>query len=290
MTDTIQPFIFENANIRGILVRLEECLDTALSRQAYPPAVNALLAETLISTSLLVGSLSFKGQLILQLQNQGAIKLLVAKCSDDYGLSGLAQWDESTPIESIEKTLNEGKLVVTLMHDEQPQPQQSIVTMNHQTVSGALEDYFKQSEQLPTKIFVGSDGTRAAGLLLQQIPPKGEAVDPKQIDDTATFQTVVANMSAGLDTDKFLNQPIKNFIETCFTSHDIRLFDQKPVRFHCSCSVERMKNAIRTLGEKEARDILLTNKQIEITCEFCANQYTFNKHDVDSLFSANGND
>ena len=277
--DQIQHFLFENKGIRGILVRLDDSLKNILSQHQYPEAVNHLLAESLAATTLMMTTIKFNGKLIMQLQNQGAISLLVTKCNDQLGISGLAKWDNTIPVESLEKTLDQGKLVMTLMQDNKVEPYQSIVPINSQSVAGALEDYFTQSEQLPTKLWIQHHEQQAVGLLLQLLP------DHEQ-QDTQDFYLEAAKFT-GIDiTEQFPTMNNAELLQQLFPQQDIRLFEQKPVSFHCDCSIERMKNAIITLGKDEAYDILQENHAIEVSCDFCAKQYAFTRNDIDDIFDS----
>ena len=80
-TDTIQRFTFENADIRGFIIRLDDSLTSIMHQHQYPPAIANLLGEALMASALIFATLNFKGRLIIQLRNQGPIKLLVAKCN-----------------------------------------------------------------------------------------------------------------------------------------------------------------------------------------------------------------
>ncbi|MDF1796444.1 MAG: Hsp33 family molecular chaperone HslO [Coxiellaceae bacterium] len=280
--DSIQHFIFEDKAIRGILVRLDQSLQTIMQQHQYPPIVNGLLAESLAATALMMSTVKFKGKLIVQLQNQGAISLLVTKCNDQLGLSGLAKWDETVEINDLESTLDQGKLVMTFLQDNKTEPYQSIVPIHQQTVAGALEDYFMQSEQLPTKFWIQSNGTQAVGLLLQLLPEQS----PEKTLNTQDFYLETAKFADQDITEQFSALDNQALLQQLFSSQDIRLFDQKPVSFHCDCSLERMQNAIITLGKEESYDILTEKHTIEVSCDFCAKSYDFTRADVDDIFSA----
>ncbi|WP_205929081.1 Hsp33 family molecular chaperone HslO, partial [Pseudomonas viridiflava] len=52
----------------------------------------------------------------------------------------------------------------------EPQRYQSLVGLGASGLDEAFEDYFRQSEQLPTRLLLAADGDRAAGLQLQKLP------------------------------------------------------------------------------------------------------------------------
>ena len=49
------------------------------------------------------------------------------------------------------------------------------------SLADALSDYFAQSEQLPTRLWLMADGDKAAGLLLQALPPYRRAQTQSRI-------------------------------------------------------------------------------------------------------------
>ena len=55
--------------------------------------------------------------------------------------------------------------------------------------------------------------------------------------------------------------------------------------FKCHCTVPRMENAIRTLGQDEAEQILRESQVIVVKCEYCNRDYSFNEDDVSQIFS-----
>ncbi|MGB1139731.1 MAG: Hsp33 family molecular chaperone HslO, partial [Halioglobus sp.] len=67
--------------------------------------------------------------------------------------------------------------------------------------------------------------------------------------------------------------------------HDekVRLFDPADVQFYCSCSVERSRNALSVLDRAEIEEILTESGVITVDCEFCNQQYRFERGDLGAL-------
>ncbi len=63
-----------------------------------------------------------------------------------------------------------------------------------------------------------------------------------------------------------------------------RLFDPDSFHFACTCSVERTRNMLLSLGKIEIEFMLDEQDKIAITCEFCNFQYQFDKVDLVLLF------
>ena len=70
--DGLQRFIFEHAEIRGEIARLDETYQTIIEQRDYPPVVKKMLGEALVACLLLVGSMKFEGELSLQFQGNTA--------------------------------------------------------------------------------------------------------------------------------------------------------------------------------------------------------------------------
>ena len=65
---------------------------------------------------------------------------------------------------------------------------------------------------------------------------------------------------------------------------DVRVFKAKPVSFACSCSRERVENALRIAGATEIESILAERDDVEVTCEFCNRRYAFAPAEARALF------
>lgn len=275
--DIAQRFLIENANVRGELVHLDQSLITILHQHHYPPAVAEFLGQILLAAVLMGSSLKSRGRLTLQMSSDGPVNLLVGSCDESLGIRGLAQWDPEVDSQELVAALGEGELVITVQLKDQAEPYQSIVPLEGRSVAEALEYYFNQSEQLVTRLWLEVDQSQASGLLLQAVP------DDKGKVDELGWEHVTA-LASTLTRSELLDLPQDEILHRLFHQETVRVFDPRPVEFRCTCSPERMENAILMLGEKEVRNLLNINKEISVTCEFCNSQYFFEKKDVLPLF------
>ncbi len=76
----------------------------------------------------------------------------------------------------------------------------------------------------------------------------------------------------------------QDILHRLFHEEDVRLFDRDPVSFRCSCSRERIADALRGLGAEEVTDIVHDEGEVSTTCEFCNKDYVFDSVDVAALF------
>lgn len=275
--DYIKRFIFETAPVRGEIVHLDESFQAIIQQHNYPQLIQELLGEALVSTVLLACTIKFKGQLTLQLQSGGPVTLLVAKCSNKLEIRGLAQWNGLELPDSIENAIGEGQLVLTIEQDDKVQPYQSIVPLQYRRIAQAIESYFHQSEQLPTRLWIASNQQNAVGMLIQKMPDA-------QHDHLNDYWQHIVTLSETITAQELLAETPDTMLHRLYHQEDLRVFDPEPVEFKCQCTLARMQNAIITSGEKEALEILKEKQSIVVTCEYCNDEYAFDKADVQKLF------
>lgn len=277
MSDICQRFLFEKKDSRGEVVQLTSSYQAIMAQHQYPRVIRQLLGEALVAVVLLADTIKFDGQITLQYQSNGPVKTLVAKCTHDGFIRGFAQWDHDVLPIDVPSALGDGQLVVTIEYDKKVQPYQSIIPVQKQTVAQALETYFMQSEQLPTRLYIDVSAESAAGLLIQAMP-----ASLQDTDQSAWAELV---MLADTITGEELRQlDVQTIVYRLFNEHDVRLFDPRSIAFRCVCSEARMQAAIRTLGKADALAMLTTQKEIVVTCEFCNSAYAFDQAAVDAVF------
>lgn len=281
--DSAQRFLFADANIRGELVHLSDSFVTIMQQRNYPQFVQQFLGEVLVAAVLLASTIKFEGELTIQLATDGPINMLVAKCSNTLDIRGLVNWQQEAAAVDLVAALGQGKLVITVTPKKKTGYYQSIVPLAHRSVAAAIEHYFAQSEQLTTRLWLAVGARGAAGMLLQLLPDadteEGQAYWQHLVTlaNTTTRQELI-----GLDNFTLLRR--------LYHEEVLRVFDHRPVRFRCTCTVARMEGAILAMGEQESQLLLSTNKEIAVTCEYCNHSFVFDKVDVAQIFASKPDD
>jgi len=289
--DQLHRFMFEHANVRGELIHLDDCYRELLSRRDYPPAVARLLGEAMAAAGLLSSILKFEGTLILQMQGKGPVTMAVASASHDQTLRAVARHGDGDVQEGpLHALCADGHLAITIDPDGSEERYQGIVSLDSETLAAAVDNYFAQSEQLPTRVFLVCDGRRAAGLLLQRLP--GEAGAGEHGPDFASDQgpdpdawNRAEHLASTITGDELLDLSAEDVLHRLFHQEDIRLYPPQAMRFHCPCSRERIASVLFSLGDVEARSIIEEQSAIEAQCEFCGSSYVFDQEDVDLMFA-----
>ncbi|QSP95394.1 Hsp33 family molecular chaperone HslO [Marinobacter salinisoli] len=275
--DQFQRFIFEDSQVRGAWVQLGESFREIGSQAPYPDSVRTLLGEALVASVLMSSTLKFEGTLSLQAQGKGPLSTLMAECSHDRYIRGLARFDEQAMgEEDFHKLLGEGRMAITITPNKGNR-YQGVVPRESDSLAGCLEEYFERSEQLATSLILFSGDEGAAGLLLQRMPGATDEDDDLWDRVNHLARTVSAEELLELDSATVLHR--------LFHEETVRLFDAEPVAFRCSCSRERTLGALEAIGKEECYSILDEQGSIEMDCQFCHAHYRFDRNDIDHLFT-----
>ncbi|GIU41854.1 Hsp33 family molecular chaperone HslO [Shewanella algidipiscicola] len=274
--DILNRYLFDNADVRGQVVQLEKSYQEVLSAHDYPMAIQTLLGELMAATSLLTATLKLDGDISVQVQGDGPVSLAVVNGNNLQQLRGVARWNGELAADANLATLmGTGHMVITLT-PANGERYQGVVALERPTLAECLELYFDQSEQLPTAIRLFANGKQAAGILLQVLPGDSENNQDFEHLEQLT-NTVKAEELFELEATEVLHR--------LYHQEEVRLFDPIDVTFRCTCSRERSGQALRTIPREELDTILAEQGKIEMGCEFCNNNYSFDSIDIEALFS-----
>ena len=281
MKDFLQRFIFENAPVRGEFIHLDATFLTIIAQHNYPEPLKRLLGEALCVAGLLTALIKFEGRLTVQFRGKGALKLLLAQCDNHFGMRAVAQWEGELSYQSLMASFEEGVLSIMVGAQDSPNRHQGIVSWRGQSLIESIEGYFKDSEQLMTKIWLNVNQNAAAGVLLQALP-----LDQNMTDfdlGISHWQRITQSLNQ-LTPNDLLMKPFLDLLKTYCPEDDIRAFQPVPVEFSCTCSRKKGSDAILVLGKTEAEAELKRKKVIVVTCDFCNSVYQFDRNDIAGLF------
>ena len=284
--DRLTRFLIHGAGVRGVLVHLQDSWQQIRERMSdassQAPAAIELLGEAAAATALFTGHAKVDGRLSIQLRGTGPLRTLFAECTAAGTLRGIVQLD-GTAAGTVSRNLRElgddAVLAITIENPahgtREPMRYQGLVALESDSLSGAFEDYFRQSEQLPTRLLLATDGDRAAGLMLQKLPGD-EGDEDGWLRAGALFDT--------LGTGELLREDATILLTRLFHEDGVQVVGEKPLRFGCSCSRERVESMLVSLGEEEAL-AAVADGEADIRCEFCGEHYRFSPEQVTGLLA-----
>ena len=279
-------FTLSHEDARGRVVRLGPVLDTILSAHAYPPVAEKVLAEALVLTALLGSTLKEPGdQLTMQAQtDNGAISLLVC----DYiggKLRGYLSFDAERLVEAgADPTLFGlfGKGFLALTFESAGNRYQGIVPLEGASLSEAAEQYFRQSEQLPTVIRVATRhdaGAKciAGGVLVQSLAVGEEGGERLEVrGERVHADAVWGHVATIAETirDEELTDPglsLEALVWRLYhDEQEVRVAKGDMLSRGCRCSVDYLASVIARSPQGERAEMAGDDGKISVDCAFCS--------------------
>lgn len=278
--DNVTRFILNGANVRGALVKLNDTWQDIAARAEYPVAIAHYLAQCSVASALFTASIKIEGRLSIHLRGAGHIRTLFAECTTQGTLRGIAHYNEPVPEHiEIKDFGTEAILAITIENQgllaREPQRYQGLVGLQEQSLCQAFEMYFEQSEQLATRILLFNNQQQAAGILIQQMP--------NQIGNSENWQRAQLLFDT-TTADELFSLSANEMLYRLFHEEDIQVLDSRPLSFACSCSRERVQQALISLGKDEIEQTIAENGELTVHCDFCGQAYHFTQEQGISLF------
>lgn len=305
--DVVLPFQADEAGARGRLVRLGSTVDKILSDHDYPDGVATYLGEAIALTCLIGASLKFDGKLILQSKTDGPISMLVVDYTTPGQLRGYASYNKVAVAEleadgvehEIGSWLGRGYLALTVDQGADMERYQGIVAVERDFLGTVAEDYFMQSEQIPSLVRLnvakhynadaGDDGKhwhwRAGGLLVQYLTREGG----HDYDSDEPFENFEEDWNRArmlgetVEAHELLDPELapERLLLRLYHEEGVRIFDKVPVQAECSCSRDKVQNMLSHFSSDERGKMIEMTGKISVTCEFCTSTYEFSETDFE---------
>jgi molecular chaperone Hsp33 len=260
-------------------------VDEILKRHDYPEPVANLLGEACALAALVGSALKFDGRLIVQAQGKGPVAYVVADYDSSGALRGYCRFDPERVAEVSEgfsrpgaKTLlGDGVFVMTVDPGPERERYQGITPIEGETLALCAEQYFAQSEQVPTRVrlavgrIVDETGShwRAGGAMIQNV-----AEDDARGPTRDAWESAEA-LFATLGEDELIDPTVtpETLLYRLFHEDGVRLFTPKPLRAFCRCTEDGVRGMLRSFPAEEWRDMAEADGQIRVTCEYCSRVY-----------------
>lgn len=278
---SFRRFLFPALDIRGVTVHLGRSWTEMQAGRGYAPAVAQVLGEMTAIAAMIGGQLKTPGRVTFQLTGSGPIRRLVIDCDESLNLRGMARVDPDDAGRAILSAsaadlLGDGQLAMTLDLPGQRQPFQSIVPRTGETIAQVFEHYLEQSEQQPTRILLAASETSAGGLFLQKMP----AADERDADGWNR----ILHLAATVRPQELRDLDASTLLRRLFAEDDIRLFEPRPLAYHCPRDHDKVAAMLRALGRAEAEATLAEHGEIVVHDEICNHTYRFDAAAIDEIF------
>src|SRR6202521_4717967 len=268
--DTILPFEVSGLGLRWRVVRLGPTVDDILFRSDYPARVAKLVGEAIVLTVLLGSALKFEGRFTLQAQTEGPVRMLVVDFSTPGKIRACARFDAQQVAAAIASgatdagaLMGKGHLAMTIDRGPEMNRYQGLVALDGGGLEDAAHEYFRRSEQIPTRVRLAvaeelrastggaSHRWRAGGILLQFLPKSPERarvadLDPGDAPEGTQVHTVQEDeawvegraLVSTVEDVELIDPALSSerLVYRLFHEPGVRVFRANDVRAQCSCS------------------------------------------------------
>jgi molecular chaperone Hsp33 len=285
--DQALGFMIPDRNARGRLVRLGPVLDEILSAHQYPPPIENLLVESLVLTALLGAMLKDAGgQLTLQAQTErGVVSLLVCDYRDG-ALRGYIKFDaERLKIygkkPSLKTLMGDGYLAITFDQAISKERYQGIVPLDGESIAEAAEQYFSQSEQIPSLVRIGVShekgvGAIGGGILIQHLADGEEGRDRIHTRLDHPEWDHVRILGSTVKAEELVDQdlPLDQLIWRLFNEEsEVRTTPLVNLSKGCRCDIDHIRDVIMRFPEGERAEMADDKGQVGVDCAFCSKNF-----------------
>lgn len=292
--DLVAAFQIEGTQVRGRITRMGAMVDDILSRHAYPEPVANLLGEACALAALVGASLKFEGRLIVQAQGDGPVSFVVADYDTSGSLRGYCSFDAERVAQASTgfarpgagTLLGKGVFIMTIDQGEDMDRYQGITSIEGESLALCAEQYFAQSEQVPTRVrlAVGQVSTgeaftwRAGGMIIQNV-----ASDDARGSTEEAWETAQALFET-LGEDELVDPMVagETLLFRLFHESGVRLFPAKALKAFCRCSHERIKSVLQSFPAEDREGMVEPDGLIHVKCEYCARSYELKPEAVES--------
>jgi molecular chaperone Hsp33 len=295
MEDYLVRSLAKEAGLRGMACMTTNLVKELARRHGTAPTATVALGRALTGGVLLGSLLKMRQRLALKLEGNGPLHKLVVEADSNGQVRGYA----AVPDVDLPQKLGEFNVpaalgrqgTLTVVRDLRlKELAEGVVPLVSGEIDEDLTYYLNQSEQAASLVKIGvyADETGevevAGGLLIQSMPP----YNPELVQELAERLEEMPPVSQLLRSGK----TAEDLLLLLFGSIPYRVLERRPVQFKCSCSRERTRAALATLGAEELESLLETEGQAVVDCHFCHEQYVFGREALEELIeelNAGGN-
>ncbi len=229
-----------------------------------------LLGEALCGGAMLAGLQKDSTRINLQLECDGPLRGLFVDATASGDVRGYVK-NQLVSVEGAEgpfrwrPALGNSGFLSVLKNIGGDEYYRSQVALEAMELSADLTRYFHISDQVPTRVVIDvlatDDSISAAGVLVQTLPG-GDARVLEAVGDALAqrFREVLVarhERQTPISADALLGPWSPAVMST------------REVHYRCTCSLERVLDALSALGVDEIQDILKTQGQVSVQCQFC---------------------
>lgn len=289
MDDFVAGFSPQGLPVRGRVIRLSEgTISPILKRHAYPDHLAEILGEAVMLSALVGSGMKFQGKVLAQAEGDGPTSMLVGEYTKAGGLRGYAKheperWAWLDKVNKGDKPHMPqlfgamGRLGLIIVYDNTDlKPYQGIVPLAKGSLAECAEDYFRQSEQVETRLRLAvhkdaSGGWRAGGMMIQKIA--GDEARGDTEDGWREAEALFSTLTLEELTDPAL--PAPDLVYRLFHEGGVAMeSDAQVLDDVCTCNRDRLVGTLQGMADESLREMVEPDGTLKIDCQFCSRSYS----------------
>lgn len=286
--DYLQVATAFNGTIRMFACKTTNAVLEAQKTHNLYPTATAAVGRTLTAALMMGAMLKEDQSLAIKIEGDGPIGKIC--CETDSSLRVMAYCGNP----GVYLKYNNGHLAVadavgrngtlTVTKDlHLKEPYSSSVPL----ISGELAEdftyYFTESEQVPSSVSLGV----LVGLNANCIAAGGFIVQVMNGCKDETITILEENLKKIPPVSNLIqeNKSLREIFELIVGSSDFNVLATRPVKFACTCSKEKYRFGLKSLGYKTLSKLLKEDHGVVATCQYCHKAYTFDEKELEEIIS-----
>lgn len=292
MADELVSALLKDWNLRVLYTQVAGAARLARDTARLLPTSAELLAQGLASAALVGALQKSNARMNLQIECDGPLHGLFVDANAEGSVRGYVKNRllafQGDPGEFRYRPVFGNKGFISVLRDQgNGEHYRSSIELRHFDLARDLEAFFLTSDQVESRVLIEvqpSDGEhlgQVAALLLQSLPD----------GDREKLTGLGAALAQGAFSDVVRTTGPSGaaaVLKALFPAGGLEVMSRYPVTFSCSCSKDRVLNALAAMGKKELEDLLATEGKAEATCEFCSTQYVIGGEEIRGLIAQSG--
>lgn len=287
LSDSLVKATAAGKTVRALAAITTDLVEEARQRHNTAPTASAALGRTLTAGLLLGSMLKEEETLSLQFMGNGPLRGIFVDANARGEARGFVYRPRAhLPIRGgkldVGGAVGEGTLTIIRAQRWSKEPYRSITPLVSGEIGADVAHYLLNSEQVPSAVSLGvfvlpDETVSAAGGFIAQLMPGADEETIAQLErNVARAKPVSQLVREGATTQEILTHVLDGFAVT--------MLEESPVCFSCRCSRERVVSTLIAMGKNEMQDLLAEEGRALVTCEFCNEQYTIERGEIESLF------
>lgn len=280
MADTLARILTTSGKVFGLACDTTELVNEACRRHDLGPTAAAALGRALSGAVLLAGLLKERQSIQLIFEGNGPLGKVIAEATHTgdcrgYVMNPRAEVPLKDGMVDVAGGIGRAGFLRVIKDIGLKEKYTGLVQLYTSEVGEDIAYYLTESEQTPSAISLGvqlhPDGRigAAGGFLIQALPP----ADEQMLKDLTSQAHAHASITSLLTDGK---QP-HEILTSLFASIPSKHTGSSPLRFHCSCSEEKMAQVLGTLSAEDIDYLLQLDDGAEVKCDYCSSSYRFSK-------------